>query len=252
MGTNDKEKRQMTPAERRRRMEARKKRQKKLRRKRQMQRILLIAGLIAVAALIIIGIIAVVRKISGGSKKISAKGEHYVIFLDPGHGGEDTGLSSDAALEKDIDLEICSKLKIMLEGQGYEVILSREEDVRLSKEERVAAANASGADLLVSVHCNYAQDSGASGIVSYYEPDSKESKTLCENIQKEATEESGAPDGGTLEGSFSIINDTDMPAVLVEAGYLSNSMEAGDLAEDSYRNDMAKGIAKGIILSLSE
>ena len=58
-------------------------------------------------------------------------------------------------------------------------------------------------------------------------------------------------DGGFAEGDYTIVSDTEMPAVLVETGYLSNSQEAAKLADDAYQNDTAKGIAKGIILSLN-
>ncbi len=64
--------------------------------------------------------------------------------------------------------------------------------------------------------------------------------------------ESGAVDGGTDEGRYNILSDTEMPGVLIEVGYMSNGEEAASLTDDAYQNDMAKGIAKGIILSLSE
>ena len=99
------------------------------------------------------------------SATIPAQGSNYVIVLDPGHGGEDIGMSSAAIEEKEADLNICAKLKVMLESQGYQVVMTREDDSHVSKEERVAIANGSGADLLVSVHCNYAEDdSSVSGV----------------------------------------------------------------------------------------
>ena len=178
--------------------------------------------------------------------------EPVKIVIDPGHGGADVGLSGGDGLEKDITMDICSKLKIMLESQNYTVIMSREDDTRLSKEERVAAANASGADLLVSVHCSYSGDSSVSGAVSHYKEESKASEFLCQNIQEALVKESGALDGGTDEGRYNILSDTEMPGVLIEVGYMSNGEEAASLTDDAYQNDMAKGIAKGIILSLSE
>ena len=151
----------------------------------------------------------------------------------------------------EIDLKICSKLKIMLESQGYQVVLTREDDTRLSKEERVSLANESDADLLVSVHCNYSEsDDSLSGAVSCYQEGSSQSQALAENIQSHLISESGASDHGTAAGSYSILNDTEMPAVLIQPGYLSNESDASSLADDSYQNDVAKGIAYGIIASL--
>ena len=128
----------------------------------------------------------------------------------------------------------------------------REDDTHFSKEERVQKANESGADLLVSIHCGYSEDVSASGAVSYYKKDSRESAYLAEMIEEALVKESGALNGGFQEGSYSIISDTEMPAVLIETGYISNAEEAASLADDNYQNDVAKGIAKGIIMSLEK
>lgn len=250
METN--EKRELTPEERQRRREARRRREAEKKRKQQ-NRMLVIGGLI-LAAIALIGLIifVVTRLVNSGPAAITAKGENFVIAIDPGHGGEDTGMSNGEAVEKEVTLNICSKLKIMLESQGYNVIMTREEDTRLSKEERVSAVNGSQADLLVSVHCCYNEDdSSVSGAISHYKADSEESSYLAENIQTALMKENGAEDGGVLEGSYTIISDTEIPSVLIEVGYLSNTQEATALADDSYQNDTAKGIAKGIIYSLN-
>ena len=237
MDTNDKN--EMSPAERRRRAAARKRRQEEIKR-RKCRRALLFVVIILVVAAIAGGIIFAVSKFTGGGSgvKISAQGSTYVIAIDPGHGGRDTGMSSAAIEEKEADLNICAKLKIMLESQGYQVVMTREDDSYLSKEERVAAVNASGADLLVSVHVNYANGD-------------KESKALAENIDAALVKETGAKDQGSNSCDFSIVNDTDMPAVLVEAGYLSNESEGSSLADDVYENSVAKGIAKGVLATLN-
>lgn len=251
MDTNDRE-RDTSAAERRRRMEARRRREEARQRKRRRTLILMALAFVAIIVILVAAVL-LFRKVSGGSKGIQAKGSSYVIAIDPGHGGEDTGKSSEFALEKDVTLAISSKLKVMLESQGYRVVMTREDDARQSKEDRVAAVNASSADLLVSVHCSYSEtDGGKSGVATYYEEDGKESKLLAEKVQAALIKETGALDTGVFEGSYHIINDTKMPAILVEAGFLSNATEAEKLADDSYQNDVAKGIAKGIILSLDD
>ena len=249
MDTNEKQ--HLTPAQRRRKMEMKKRRQKELQRRKRRKKILIGAAIAVCVVILAFSIYQVIRLVGLGSSDISAKGETFVIALDPGHGGEDTGMSSGEAVEKEIDLKICSKLKIMLESQGYQVVLTREDDSRLSKEERVSAANESGADLLVSVHSNYSENDGSlSGAVSCYQEGDRKSRTLAENIQAQLIEETGAADGGYLAGDYTILNDTEMPAVLIQPGYLSNADEAASLADDSYQNDTAKGIAYGIIASL--
>lgn len=245
-------KKEMSPAERRRRMEAKKRRQEALKRKKR-KRLMLIIGMI-VAALVIIGLVVflITKLVSGGSKTISSENGTFVIALDPGHGGEDVGMTGGGTAEKQVTLDICSKLKVMLESQGCQVVMLREDDTRLPKEERVQSANASGADLLVSVHCGYSEDTSASGAISHYKKDSKQSAYLAKMIEDALVKESGASNGGTQEGDYSIVSNTDMPAVLVEVGYISNDAEAQSLGDDNYQNDIAKGIAKGIIMSLEK
>lgn len=245
--------RQMSPAERRRRMEAKKRRQKERARKKRIRMLILIgigAVAIAIIGLIIFGIVKLVS--GGGSKEIASKSGTFVIAIDPGHGGEDIGRSNGEAVEKNVTMDICSKLETMLEGQGYQVIMIREDDSRMSKEDRVQKANESQADLLVSIHGGYSEDSSASGAVSYYDKNDKQSKYLSEMIQEALVKESGASDGGSQEGEFGIVSDTEMPAVLVEVGYMSNDSDASSLTDDAYQNNIAKGIAKGIIKSLKE
>ncbi|MBC5659783.1 N-acetylmuramoyl-L-alanine amidase [Anaerosacchariphilus sp. NSJ-68] len=249
MDTNDKH--ELSPAERKRKMAARRRHQEELKR-RKRRRALVIVLLVILAAALIAGIVFAVRKLTaGGSAEIAAKGDTFVIAIDPGHGGEDIGMSNEVIEEKEVDLNICAKLKIMLESQGYQVVMTREDDTRVSKEDRVSTANTSGADLLVSVHCNYAEDDSAkTGVTVNYTDGDKESRTLAENIDSALVKETNATDNGISAGSYSITDDTEMPAVLVEVGYLSNAEESNSLAEDVYQNSVAKGIAKGVILSL--
>lgn len=247
MERNERE-RQMSPAERRRRMEAKKRRQKERARKKRIRMLILIGMGAAAIALIGLIIFGIVKRVSGsGSSEIASKSGTFVIAIDPGHGGEDIGQSNGDSVEKNITLAICSKLKTMLEDQlGYQVIMLREEDLRLSKEERVQKVNESQADLLVSIHCGYSEDAGISGSVSYYKTDSKSSKDLANKIQEALVEVSSTADGGVKEGNFSIISNTEIPSVLIEVGYLSNFEEASNLSDDKYQSTIARGIATGI------
>lgn len=256
METNDKEQ-QREAAERRRRRDAR--RERKLRAKRRRQKkILLIVGLI-VAFIAVAGLIVFLVGKMGKGGKASAKnaikpqGENYVIAIDPGHGGKDTGMAGSTLTEKEITEAVCSKMRVMLEKQGCTVVLLRDGDAYLSKEERVAKANGSGADLLVSVHCGYSEeDSTLTGASISYLADDKSSQFLGTRIQEELMQESVSYQAKLQEGSYSILSDTDMPAVLVEIGYQSNAIESAQLADDVYQNQTAKGIVRGILMSLKE
>ncbi len=249
MGTRDEARRPLTAKERRQRELRRKRRRKK----KMIRLAVLISGAILAIALIIFIVYMAVKLVGGRVSKeepIKPKGDTFVIMLDAGHGGADIGLSSGELAEKNASIDIVEKLKVMLESNGYEVVLTRADDTRLSKEERVQAVKDSQADLLVSVHLNYSEDENASGIETYYRKGSDQSKLLADKVVAAVAAETEAKDGGSHVGAFTIINDVEIPAVLVEVGYASNAREAGSLTDDSYQNLTAKGIAKGIIRSL--
>ncbi|MCI8416098.1 MAG: N-acetylmuramoyl-L-alanine amidase [Lachnospiraceae bacterium] len=249
MGTRDEGKRPLTAKERRQR-ELRRKR----RRKKKMIRLAIIVSMAILAIALIAFIVYMAVKLVGGrvsgEEPIKPKGETFVIMLDAGHGGADIGLSNGELEEKTVTMDIIGKLQVMLESNGYQVVLTRADDSRLSKEERVQAVKESQADLLVSVHLNYSEDESASGIETYYRKGSDQSKLLADKVLASAVAETEAKDGGAHTGAFTILNDVEIPAVLVEVGYASNAREAGSLTDDSYQNLAAKGIAKGIIRSL--
>ena len=92
MDTNEKQ--HLTPAQRRRKMEMKKRRQKELQRRKRRKKILIGAAIAVCVVILAFSIYQVIRLVGLGSSDISAKGETFVIALDPGHGGEDTGMSS--------------------------------------------------------------------------------------------------------------------------------------------------------------
>jgi N-acetylmuramoyl-L-alanine amidase len=90
------------------------------------------------------------------------------VVLDPGHGGRDTGAIGPAGVkEKDVTLDIAHRVAPVLAAQGVQVVLTRDDDRYVSLEERTARANAFGADLFVSVHCNASEGRGRRGIEAY-------------------------------------------------------------------------------------
>jgi N-acetylmuramoyl-L-alanine amidase len=91
------------------------------------------------------------------------------IVLDPGHGGHDPGAMRSGMKEKDITLDVSTKLKTILEQEyGYEVLMTRTTDDFVALEERTAFANSKSADLFVSVHVNSSRNKKAKGIETYY------------------------------------------------------------------------------------
>jgi len=169
-----------------------------------------------------------------------------LIVLDAGHGGVDQGTCAGDVLEKDINLSVVKKLAEKLKKRGAAVILTRDEDVKIDLEDRAKLANKEKADIFVSIHCNYYEkDVGIRGLECYYREGSADSEELAERILEEFRKEA-VENRGIKSANYRVLRKTDMPAVLVELGYMSNSEECGKLGEEDYQNFMAEKIAAGI------
>lgn len=172
-----------------------------------------------------------------------------IVFVDAGHGGEDGGCVSGKVLEKNINLEIAKHVKEQLENQGYKVIMSREDDTFVSKEDRVEAANTAKADIYVSIHQNFSEDSKVKGIEVWYDgtDTSRDNKKLAQLINQQ-TIKAAAGVERELRGNadFHVTGSTNMPSCLIETGFISNSAERGKLVSEEYQKQIADGIVNGI------
>lgn len=172
-----------------------------------------------------------------------------VVFLDAGHGGEDGGCVSGKVLEKNVNLEIAKLVKARLENLGYKVIMSREDDTFVSKEDRVEAANSAKADIYVSIHQNFSKDSNVKGMEVWYDgiDTKRDNKRLAQLIRQQTIKTTESVER-ELRGNadFYVTGSTNMPACLIETGFLSNATERGNLTGEEYQNKIADGIANGI------
>lgn len=117
------------------------------------------------------------------------------VVIDPGHGGNDSGASGPTGLkEKDVTLAISQKLAPMLTRLGVEVAVTRDDDRYVTLEERTARANAFGADLFVSIHCNASESRSRKGIETYILD-----TTANEMAGKVAARENGASQAASNE-----------------------------------------------------
>lgn len=172
-----------------------------------------------------------------------------VVVLDPGHGGEDEGCSSEGVEEKALNLEIALGVRTKLLEMGYQVRLTRETDIVRSLEERAQEANQGGADIYVSIHQNTSGEADAEGIEVWYssQNEGEESERISRIIQKYAVQSTGAKSRELQENEeLYVIRECTMPSCLIETGFLSNSAERGKLAGAEYQEQLAEGIAKGI------
>lgn len=174
-----------------------------------------------------------------------------LIILDAGHGGTDEGARVQTFQEKKITLTTTLMTKKNLEDLGYRVLLTRSRDIYLSLARRVSIANQTQNALFVSIHYNASQSKVAKGIEVFY-PESKEvwrthaSKRLAYCILYQVIDTTEAISRGVKEGNFHVIRETQMPAVLIEGGFVTNAEERALLKDREYLARIAKGIAKGI------
>lgn len=182
------------------------------------------------------------------------------IVLDPGHGGVDEGCEKYHVQEKEINLAIALQLREKLEelDRGYEVLMTRDWDVSVALEERVDLANEANADLFVSIHQNACEDASISGAeiwyCGYYAEESgdekifdKDSERLARLIQKRLINTELIADRGIKEtDELCVVRSTQMPACLVETGFLTNTQENAQLQDETYQQMLAEEIAIGI------
>ena len=173
------------------------------------------------------------------------------VVLDAGHGGTQSGCEFDGVLEKDITLAVTLSLKEKLEESGINVVLTRADDQHVSLDERCAIANASNADLFVSIHCNsYTDDISIKGFEGYYYQDT-DGKKLAELILSAAGNYPSIKTRNVKEENYQVLRETEVPAVLLEIGYLSNAAERADLQSSEYQNTLAQAIFEGISAMLT-
>ncbi|MEG2119394.1 MAG: N-acetylmuramoyl-L-alanine amidase, partial [Pseudoflavonifractor sp.] len=168
------------------------------------------------------------------------------IVIDPGHGGARSGAVYEGILEKDLTLSISRKLGAQLFDQGYNVVMLRKTDTEMDLYERADIANAVGADVFVSVHCNAFENPEINGSLTYYHPSSKRSERLAKAIAAPLAKATGAKDRGVADADFVVLRETNMCAVLVECGFMTNHEELMKLNSSEYQDKLAKGIAEGI------
>lgn len=197
-----------------------------------------------------------------------------VVVLDPGHGGINPGTRSvvDGRNEKEFTLDWAKRLAPLLAQQGWQVFLTRTNDVDVSLPDRVAFAAKYQADLFVSLHFNSAGESREqAGLESYlltpaglpssltrgYQDDLRQvfpnnahdadNLRYAVRLQRSLLQVNGNQDRGVRRARFlGVLRGQQRPAVLIEGGYLSNPEEARRIADPAYRQKLAEAVAKAL------
>lgn len=176
----------------------------------------------------------------------------YHIVIDAGHGNGDPGSINKkyGLFEKDFNLSAVLKLKTELEKNSNIVVhLTRSTDIFLELDERVAFAEkipgvGKKADLFISIHANSFTDASANGTETYY--NRANSKALAETLHPYVVAAMGLKDRGVKTAAFKVIKSTTMPAILIEAGYMSNESDVKVLFNEASQKKLATELTAGI------
>lgn len=204
-----------------------------------------------------IGNSAADSKYNTGIVKASSEDAKKIIMLDAGHGGSDPGalgtLNGKTINEKDLTLSITYKVKAILESNGYKTAMTRTGDTLPSLSERPEMANKKDCALFVSIHINSATATEAKGTEVYYSEENNgdeygvTSQLFATKVLNGMLKYMKSTDRGVRMANWAVIRRSNMPAVLVEVGFISNESELKNMCSDDYQNKTAMGIAEGII-----
>jgi len=191
------------------------------------------------------------------------------VVLDPGHGGHDKGAVCIFGNEKDFALDVCFRARALLEAAGLKVLMTRSDDTFIPLEQRPMLANATPNSIFVAVHFNDA-DTDASGfeifsITPRGEPSTSDDTLALHDFSEEPGNVTDVPslalsesiyhsllgnipqvDRGVKHARFAVIRLAQVPAVLIEGGFVSSTTEARQIATPAYRQELAEAIVTGI------
>lgn len=178
-----------------------------------------------------------------------------LIVIDPGHGGKDIGtqsLKTPKYYEKNLTLSTSLALNQYLKLLGFKTVMTRDSDEFIELKDRALFANEKKPLLFVSVHFNSAPSKSAEGIeVYYYKSDTEKlradkSKVLASKVLDGVLSYTKAKSRGVKHGNYLVIRETNMPAIIVEGGFMTNEEEMQKIRDGAYLKKLAWGIAQGI------
>ena len=178
------------------------------------------------------------------------------VLIDAGHGGFDNGATSDyvGKTEAALNLEVAKRLEKELKEIGFVVEMIRDDENAVGENKnddmknRQDKINKSNADILVSIHMNTHQDKDVNGPIVFYMPGSNNGSNLAGLVQDSMNSEL-RPDSPKSPQSknFLVLRSGDMPAILVECGFITNKKEARKLESSAYQIRIAQSISWGIM-----
>ncbi|MDQ6913185.1 MAG: N-acetylmuramoyl-L-alanine amidase, partial [Verrucomicrobiota bacterium] len=200
----------------------------------------------------------------------SAKsGPLSLVIIDAGHGGDDSGTMRNGVMEKDLTLDVARRVERLARMQGLSTMMTRESDARKTLPERAALANKQDDGIFVSIHFDEGARTEATGVQTFYAvhqmpksifpswlrfleatgatPENLASQSLAGFVQEALVRRTHAFDRGTRAEQFYVVANVRHPAVLVEAGFLTNHDDLTKIATDEYREQLAAAITDGLV-----
>jgi N-acetylmuramoyl-L-alanine amidase len=172
-----------------------------------------------------------------------------VVVIDPGHGGHDRGgMPGQRLAEKGFTLDTAKRLaRVLGNGTGIKVVLTRDDDTFVSLKERTNIANQyAGSDaIFVSIHFNAGRREGAYGIETYY--NNQRGYRLAASVHPRVIRAMASIDRGIRHRGYWVLRKNRLPAILVECGFLTNPAEAARISDSQSRERLARAIADAIV-----
>ena len=198
------------------------------------------------------------RAVSGGSphtlheRELVRRSGHSlagrIVVLDPGHGGDDTGNVAHGLTESDLMLDLARRIEGRLTAIGVTVLFTRSATSGPDELARAMMANRSGADVVLSLHCDSAHQPRASGVATFFYGQerfgawSAVGEHLADLIQREVVARTGLADCRSHARAWVLLQRTQMPTVRIEAGYLSHPEDAARLTAPAFRDTLAEAV----------
>ncbi|MCL7747986.1 N-acetylmuramoyl-L-alanine amidase family protein [Halalkalibacter alkaliphilus] len=174
----------------------------------------------------------------------------FKLYLDPGHGGSDTGATGNGMQEKDIVLDIALRIRNILNSEyaNVDVRMSRTTDTDVTLAQRSSDANSWGADYFLSIHVN-----GLDGTAQGYEDfiydglsDTSQTAQYRDIMHEEITKVNELVNRGKKKANFHVLRETTMSALLTENGFIDNDEDAAKLSDPNWLQTVARGHVNGL------
>ena len=180
-----------------------------------------------------------------------------VIYIDPGHGGIDSGTTYKKIYEKDINLLLSKKLASSLRNLGATVYLTRETDKDLALNNaknrkrsdligRAYLINKTKPDIYLSIHINYLSNTKYKGLQIFYNNKNKENKIIAESLTKHMREKTFNVRDPKYNSTYYMYRNITEPGVLIEAGFLSNPDDRYRLTHEEYQDKLISQLTYSI------